>query len=551
MQSMLRTKLWSAAICVLYLIPSTQSQTAPAPGPVVLKSTTRLVQINVIAQDKKGQPIPDLTKQEFHIKVNGKPQPVSVFSVESTGALPQSAPVKLPPNTFTNRLEEREGTPSSVTLLLLDALNTKFEDQAYAKQQVIQFLRQIQPSDRIAIYALGRNLRVLHDYTTDASDLVRRLSKYGPQNIPDLAASEPSGALGDDSFNLDSWMRGGGVSGAEADFYTVNRVQGTLRAIEFIADHVARIPGRKNLIWVSGGFPLTIGFDDLSARADPSREQRTFTPEMDRTVRAVNNANLAIYPVDARGLIVDPRFSAENRMADLRPNTRPSLRPPPGVRNQESMRELASRTGGRAYYNTNDLKNAIREAVEDARLTYTLGFYPSDEKFDGKFHEIKLQVDRPGVNLRYRKGYFDFGERPQDDRTRKAELQDAVWSPIDASAIGLVVKARRTGPPDAFEVYVTVESSGISLEQQGNRWAGRLDIIMVQKDDGGSQYNAATDVIELRLLQPNYQRVLREGLTYRKLVARASQAKSLRVVVRDAASGSIGSVTIPLNQIIG
>jgi VWFA-related protein len=132
--------------------------------------------------------------------------------------------------------------------------------------------------------------------------------------------------------------------------------------------------------------------------------------------------------------MADPTFSAANRSAELRPNP---LRPGVGVANQETMRELASRTGGRAYYNTNDLKTAIRDAVQDARLTYTLGFYPSDEKFDSKFHEIKVQVDRPGINLRYRKGYFDLAERPQDYKTRKAELRDAVWSPIDASAIGL------------------------------------------------------------------------------------------------------------------
>ena len=338
------------------------------------------------------------------------------------------------------------------------------------------------------------------------------------------------------------------MSGAEADFYTVNRVQGTLRAIEFIADHLARLPGRKNLIWVSGGFPLTIGFDDLSAINSPGRERRTFNQELDRTVRAVNNANMAIYPVDARGLMSDPTFSAATRAVDVRPNARPNLRPPVGVENQETMRELASRTGGRAYYNTNDLKSAIREAVQDARVTYTLGFYPADEKFDSKFHEIKLSVRRPGVSLRYRKGYFDLPERPQDDKTRKAELRDAVWSPLDASALGLIVEAVPTGgPPSALNVALKIERSGISLEQQGERWVGRLDFLLVQKDDRGREYNGLNDTLELRLLQANYDKLGREGLVYRKLVARAPQARTLRVVVRDAASGSIGSVTIPLN----
>jgi VWFA-related protein len=172
---------------------------------------------------------------------------------------------------------------------------------------------------------------------------------------------------------------------------------------------------------------------------DPAREHLTFSDEIDRTVRAVNNAKLAIYPVDARGLMTSPQFSAERSgNANRRPPKMPA--PAPGSKNQDTMRELASRTGGRAYVNTNDLNKAIRDAIQDTRVTYTLGFYPSGEKFGGKFHELKVKVDRPGANLRYRKGYFDFAEQPQDAKVRKAELSDAVWSPMEASGLGLIVQ---------------------------------------------------------------------------------------------------------------
>jgi hypothetical protein len=89
------------------------------------------------------------------------------------------------------------------------------------------------------------------------------------------------------------------------------------------------------------------------------------------------------------------------------------------------------------------------------------------------------------------------------------------------------------------------------LERQSNRWAGRLDLLFIQKDERGREYNPASDALELQLLQPNYERVSRDGLTYHKVVVLSPQAKTLRVVVRDAASGSIGSVTIPMNQISG
>lgn len=535
MRGMLSAYLAACTLC---------AQPPQATPPVVLKATTRLVQISVIVHDRKGQPVADLKKEDFHIKVDGQAQPISVFSVESAGTLPAS-PEKLPPNTFTNRLEQRPGTPSSVTIILFDALNTRFADQAYARQQVIKYLETIQPGDRIGIYSLGGSLRVLHDYTTDSTELLRKVASYEGGYLPSTSGVRDT--FGGDALLLDQWLSGRGASPAERSFYMANRIEGTLHALEFIANHLARMPGRKNLIWVSGGFPLTIGFENLAAWTNPQIDQRTFTDEVNRTVQAVNDANMAIYPVDARGLMVDPRFSAANRNINLR-----TPRAPVGVRNQESMQELASRTGGRVYINTNDLKNAIRDAAADSQVSYTLGFYPTNEKFDSKFHEIKLQVpERSGLNLRYRKGYFDLAEQPQDDKIRKLALRDAVWSPIDATAMGLTVNVKPAGAPRPYslEVQVKIDRSSIRLEPQGDRWDGRLDLMFVQKDDRGNQYNGEVETLDLRLLQPHYEQVVRDGLVYKKVLNRDRRAKQLRVVVRDAASGSLGSVTVPFDQV--
>ena len=523
------------------------SLAAQEPAPVVLKSTTRLVQISVIVQDKKGSPVADLKREDFQIRDNGKAQQISAFSVESNGKLP-SAPQKLPANLFTNELEQRAGTPSSVTIILLDGLNTKWEDQAYAKAQVIKFLQTIQPGDRVGIYTLGRGLRVLHDFTTDSSALLDRLKRFSGQNLPDLGASEPT-LMDNESLALDGWLNGrGGASGVEADFYTVNRVIGTLRSIEFIANHLSRLPGRKNLIWVSGGFPLDIGFDSVEEFGNPAREHRTFNEDIDRTVRAVNNANLSIYPVDARGLVADTRFSAANQKIDLSPK----LGLGPVVKNQETMRELASRTGGRAYYNTNDLKNAIRDAIGDSQVTYTIGYYPSSENFDGRFHKLDVKlVERNGLNIRYRKGYFDEPEKPQDDKLRKTELRDAVFSPLDASALGLIVQAAPDQPEKGrMIVAVKVDQKGISLQPKGDRWSGRLDLLFIQKDDAGHQYGGLDDVVELNLTRENYDKITKEGLVYRKPLTLDPKANQLRVIVRDNASGTMGSLTIPFRDLV-
>lgn len=518
--------------------------------PILLKSTTRLVQVSVIA-DRHGEPVADLKQDDFHIQDNGKQQKISFFQVESDGILP-STPENLPPNTFTNRLQQQSGVPSAVTVILLDALNTKFTDQAYAKAQVIKFLQTIQPEDHIGIYTLGGSLKVLHDYTTDSTELLRQLASYRGQiptpNLPDLSASEPN--VSNELLQMDNWLNFRGMSGAERDFYTVNRVRGTLRAIEFIADHLSAIPGRKNLIWVSGGFPLMIGFDNPNAWKDPSRDMVSFMDEIDRTVRALNDANVAVYPVDARGLLTDPRFNASSQriaVGPLRPGQFPP--PPPGSKNQATMIELASRTGGRAYYNTNDLKNAIRDAVADARVSYSIGFYPDSSNFDGKFHKLTLKVDQSGVSLRYRKGYFDFAQSPQDDKQRLTELHDAVWSPLEASAIPMTAQLVPAGKPNAWEVYVKVDHSGISLEPQDDRWQGKLDVLYVQKNDQGRDFNGTDNTINLNAQQATYDKIVSEGLGFHQTVQRNPQATSLRIVVRDAPSGNIGTVTVPFKAL--
>ncbi len=536
-----------AALAFLTVSALLAQQTADQP-PVVLKSTTRLVQVSVIAQDGKGQPVTDLKKEDFRIKVNGREQPIKIFSMDSSGALPKGEE-KLPPDVYTNRLAVNPGQQSSVTIILLDTLNTRWADQVYAKAQVIRYLRTLQPEDHIGLYTLGSSLRVLHDYTADSAELLNRLEILKGKALPDMSSKEPTDAMHGDALLLDALQRGaGGASPAERSFYTTQRIIGTLKAIEFIANHLAKTPGRKNLIWVSGGFPLEIGFDNAAAWRNPQIDQRTFTDEVSETVRAVNDANMAVYPVDARGLMVASTYNAETRG-----NARGMTKAPAmvGVKNQQTMEELASRTGGHAYYNSDDLAKAIHTAVDDSRVTYMLGFYPVDESFDGKFHKIEVQmVERKGVHLRYRKGFFDLPELPQDEKARKTELADAAWSPLDASGIGIAAKiVNSKTKPGSMEIVLAIDSTEVSLENQAQRWVGRLDVLFVQKDNGGNQYNGLDDTINLNLTAESYQKFVKNGFVYAKQVDRADRAKTIRIVVRDSASGAIGSITVPLAKI--
>src|SRR5688572_24741343 len=329
-----------------------------------IRIATRLVQVNVIALDRSGKPVPDLRRGEFRLFEDGKEKPIQLFSVEGEGK-EKSQP--LPPGTFSNHLGKDGSTAGSVTVIVIDRVNTRFEDLAYAKKEIMKFLSHIRRGDRVGLYVLDRgSVRVLHDFTSDAGPLARAIGRQGGLPSSDLAASEPEAPLETGDPDLDEMMRD--ANEKMAIFYTTNRVESTLRGLEVIANHLAGVPGRRNLVWVSAAFPSIVIGD---------REIRTYSREISRAMRAVNNADVAIYPVDARGLV-----GAITGMS-----SGPAVFTPMGTARAgiDTMNELAERTGGRAYYNTNDIGGAVRQTIEDSRTNYVLGYYPDSGNWDGRF----------------------------------------------------------------------------------------------------------------------------------------------------------------------
>jgi hypothetical protein len=216
------------------------------------------------------------------------------------------------------------------------------------------------------------------------------------------------------------------------------------------------------------------------------------------------------------------------------------------------MVELADRTGGRAYHNTNDLKSAIRDAIGDSEITYTLGYHPNNTEMDGKFREIKVKVDRSGVNVRYRKGYLAQAPANQDPKLQQAELADAVWSPLDATGLGVNARVDFVDQPqpNTVKVLVQVNAAGLNFEEKQGRYVAKVDVLMTQKDDRGTPLGqGAKDTLDLNLKPETYAKVMKQGLVYQKVFPRESSASNLRVVVRDNGTGAIGSLTITYKDV--
>jgi hypothetical protein len=215
----------------------------------------------------------------------------------------------------------------------------------------------------------------------------------------------------------------------------------------------------------------------------------------------------------------------------------------------DTMNILAERTGGRAFYNSNDIQGAIRRAIDDSRVTYVLGFYPDHGQWNGKFHEIKIKLKRPGTNVRYRRGYFAFADvAPADEQKRAALVRDALSVPLDSSSLGLTVATKAVDVPGAetLKITVTVDARDVVFNPQGDRLAGSVDIYFIQMGDKNKVIAGETRQLTETIPQREYQDVIKSGLSLPTDILISPGAKVLRLLARDAGSGSSGSVTIPL-----
>jgi VWFA-related protein len=335
------------------------------PG-VVIRSTTSLVQVRVVASDSKGKPVLNLQSSDFQILDDHKLQPITLFRVEGR-AQSQPGAVDRP---RAGRKEEH--VPSGYALIVLDWLNTPYFDRLRAQEHVLHLLKEYEPSQRVGVYLLGQSPRLIHDFTSDRDELIAGIEEAGLE--PSAMDETKAAALFDASA--------GGRAGprpniAEQMFFLNMRVKNSFQFLDLIAERLVHVPGRKSLIWLSNAFPTRIRGNMI---AGASEADISYLAETERLLAKLNRADVAVYPVDASGLATTSRSFVE------------------------TMREFADRTGGIAFYARNDLHEGIRSAMEDSRNGYTLGFQVPAAALPG-VHVLRVKVNRPGVTLRHRESY--------------------------------------------------------------------------------------------------------------------------------------------------
>lgn len=352
---------------------ATAPQNAQASRPS-LKVISQMVQVDVIAKDRDGNPVRDLKQSDFTVYDNGKKQEIAWFSLETNKTKNQPTP-PVAPDTYSNLVEQKTRVPGNLTIILLDYLNTKHSDLVSARNQVITLLREIKPEDRVAIYAMKRQIYVLQDFTNDSPALKRAVQSYDTTDSTDLAAASfvPSdtGVAAFDNFMNEANQK-------FADFSTIDRMHITTQVFEIISQHMLRIPGRKNLIWVSGSFPFSMnlsadmegspytqsgpgafttpGFGSggkggatASAGGPNLPEREEFVDEVTEASRQLATANIAIYPVDALGVAPGAFSPGSMPIAGGDPSTTPGSML---STNLDSMFFLAEHTGGLVFTGT-------------------------------------------------------------------------------------------------------------------------------------------------------------------------------------------------------
>jgi VWFA-related protein len=410
---------------------------------------------------------------------------------------------------------------------------------------MVKFLAALKPGDHVAIYTLTNELRVLHDFSADISELQKNLAPHKGK-AQDSEPHAESDAL--EHFLYES------ISPMIRDF-PEQRTPTTMRALRVIAAQLAGIPGRKNLVWLSDGFPLNIG---RRANGMPGRNYQNFNDDEARAIQALDDAGVAIYPVDARGILstfdTNPSMDVANLSGGVAMSPRRQRAMDQSAQlviadSRGALQQIADGTGGVAFMDSNDLGSAIRRAVEDSSVSYTVSYSPMHNEWNGEFREIKLKVNRPGVEAHYRKGYYAIPEKVLDAQARSASLMAAAESPLPSTGLGLTARLMPPpgAPPSRVAVRVIVDPAEVSFTHAADgNWGAQLDAFVLLRDSAGNPAGQVAQSYRLTMTEKEYDQTRKSGVLLDVNVADSGKPVKARVVVRDAATGAVGSLDLPI-----
>jgi VWFA-related protein len=527
-------------------------------GNVEFRSQTVLIEVPTVVTDKSGTHIHNLAKEKFHVFENGKEQKIAgLEEVVGPTTPPTPAAPPIQPGIFSNVVNGKQAR--STTLIALDTVNTPFLDQAYGRRELVKFLsKNVDPTQAIGMVMItSRGLKVVQTLSSDPNALVQVLKKLsgeisdmevvdtdtqaaalaGGQTLSDLngglfqplSAGSTANILGDFLSNGDPLY---------AQFRQENAIETTMQAFLGIAWTLSGLQGRKTLIWATGGFPF---YMDAPGALPGGRLSTLF----ERAMEELNEAQVVIYPVDVRGLV------ETSPIADAKVVRRPS--------NQQfiqrswlqqstidTLTTFAEMTGGRAFYNTNDVAGSFKKAVDDASSYYMLSYYLDTKNQKAGWRQLKVKVDEKDAEVRSRTGFLVTNTTMNPVATRQADLNYALSLPFDATGIPFQMRWRdqsSEGDKKRVGFGVQIPADGVTFE--GERNAFDIEFLAAAIKDG-TAVASVSQPARGALSPENLAKVKASGVLYSNSLLLPPGSYQIKVLVRDNLSGRIGSVSAPL-----
>ena len=570
-------------------VPSPASAAAEESTPT-FHSSSRLVIVNVVVSDRDGNPIAGLGRNDFTIFEDGKAQQVQAFEPHvPVRQLAAISDFHLPPSEFTNF--PKQASNSAVNVVLFDILNTPTEDQLFARQEMIDFLKTLPHGQRVALFTLGNDLRMVAGFTTSTDDLIAAAKKIKPGVSPFLD-TEKDMATDDHMFNqLYSGMSpsssvgtvtsgGGGAGGAPIaggasslgplassgllvgaqdpasaggaqsmaqmmeDFTnetrlirTDTRVEQTFESLGALARALSGYTGRKNLLWLSEAFPAGV----LPQKANWQPDARNYLLTFQKYSGLLEASQISVYPIDVRGL-----QNTTLQPAGGGPELDPSGRQHGEMAgSQLMMRDVAEQTGGEAFYNGNDLKGAMQRSIQHGATYYTLAYSPQNKNWNGDFRHIQVKVMRADTRLDYRRGYYAVRDDPGPADTARRMLIAEMQPGIPESTMLLLrvkVVPDNTGKVSIdYGVYAgDIVFTGAPLKH------AKLEFVAVAWDKNEKAAGDVSATMEMDLKPETFEKVMNNGVPGHQELTLKPGTYKLRLGVMDYTSSKIGTLEIPV-----
>lgn len=555
-------------VVFVFLIASTNYAQTPSPTPKptdddeVVKISTTLIQVDVIVTDKNGKIVNDLKPEDFEIYENGKKQEITNFSFVSTNSESQPAPIKskeknpavpLPPPVSLKPEQVRR-----TIALVVDDLGLSFESVYQVRRALRKFVdEQMQADDLVAIVRTGGGMGAQQQFTSDKRQLYSAIenikwnslgragvSAFAPLEPTALELSKASGnpvtqeQLDEEQKQLKDF------SDFREDVFSV----GTLGAINFIVKGMNELPGRKSIMLFSDGFAICSPDNtDRCARLVDSIRQLTDLS---------NRAAVSIYTFDARGLQVTGLTAADNAnsVSAERIQNLTGTRSNELIDKQEGLAYLAKETGGRSFFNNNDINKGLEKALEDQKGYYLIGYQPDAETFDAKtrrFNKLQVKVNRNDTNVRYRSGFFgvtdDQFKKPVN-QTASQQIFTALTSPFAINDISLRLNTlfgndKQQGSFVRSLLHVNAKDLKFTDEADGTKKA-TFDVLAIIFGENGIVADQIAKSYTINVKGDVLQKLLDEGFVYYfTLPVKKAGAYQYRVAIRDSASGKLGSAS--------